>query len=135
MNKRMLGWIAGSIVTISALGLAVGTNLAKNNDVPPANPQEMMQTGSMGAMGTNLMDSPEMQQQCQDPINNTDMQQTMADMMKEPHMQAMMQQMMSGDPEFRQMMTKLVKAEDWSGQADTPALVPDAIDHNSHHAS
>ena len=134
----MLGWMVGGLITVSAIGLAVGTGIssaAEKNTVSPAAMQGMMQNGSVGAMDPKMMESPEMQQQCQDMLKNAEMQQAMIGMMKQPQTQAMMKQMFASDPELRQMMTDLVNSADANDQTNTPAATTGGIDHSAHHSS
>lgn len=144
MKRRMTGWIMGGVFAISAAGLLMGTNIGsaaeKNADKPPVMQGKMMESGQKDNM--EMMNSPEMQKQCLDMMKSSDMQETMKGMMKEPEMQATMKQMLASDPELRQIMRDLVNSVDSNDQnnnsvpqTNTPATVPDSVDHNAHHPS
>jgi protein CpxP len=144
MKKGMTGWIMGGIFAISAVGLLMGTNVgsaaAKNADKPPVMQDKMMQNGQMD--NKEMMNSPEMQKECEDMMKGSDMQKNMKEMMKQPEMQAAMKQMLASDPELRQMMRDLVNSVDANDQNDnpvpqssTPATISDTVNHNAHHSS
>jgi len=137
MKNKMTGWIVGGLITASVLGAAFGINsignAAAKTEQAVAAPSMMMQNGQMGS---EMMNSPEMQKQCGDTMASPEMQQTMKGMMKQPQMQNMMKQMMASDPEFKQMMSDMVNNAGTVGEQVSPTdQTAAAIDHNAHHTN
>lgn len=142
MKKRLTSWVIGGLITVSAMGLAFGSNIVtatEKNAVQPSSMHDMMKDGQMGGMD-HQMNSPEMQKQCLDMMKNPEMQQAMKDMMKQPEMQSVMKKMLASDPEFRQIMSDLVNSIDPNDQnsSSTPSagdLAPmPGMDHSGHHS-
>lgn len=138
MKSKMAGLIIGGLITVSVLGLAFGANSIGN--AAAKTEQANMSSGMMqnGQMSSDMMNSPEMQKECQSMMASPEMQQTMKEMMKQPHMQDMMRQMMASDPEFKQMMSDMVNnTEPAAKDEQTPSdgQNPAPIDHNAHHTN
>lgn len=138
MKNKMTGWIIGGLITASALGVAFGVNSIGSAAVKTE--QAAVSSGMMqnGQMNPDMMNSPEMQKECQTMMESPEMQKTMKDMMQQPQMQNMMKQMMASDPAFKQMMSDMVNnAENTeAGEQKQPtdqAAAP--IDHNAHHTN
>lgn len=127
MKSKMAGLIIGGLITVLAFGVAFSANsigsAAAKTDVSSG----MMQTGQMNP---DMMNSPEMQKECQNMMASPEMQQAMKDMMKQPQMQNMMKQMMASDPAFKQMMSDIVNNNE---PTITNEQAP--IDHNAHHTN
>lgn len=138
MKSKMTGWIVGGLITASALGMAFG--VSSIGSAAAKTEQAAVSSGMMqnGQMSPDMMNSPEMQKECQNMMASPEMQKTMKDMMKQPQMQNMMKQMMASDPEFKQMMSDMVNNVDNGNvatgeQAPPTDQAPAAIDHNAHH--
>jgi len=99
MNKKMITWIVGGLMTISFIGFGLSETARAAEQ---AQQMPVMQTGQMGAMMGNMdpkamaemMKTPEMQKQCVEMMKNPEMQKTMADFMKTPEIQGRIKQMM-----------------------------------------
>ncbi len=128
MKNKMTGLVIGGLITLSALGLTLGVNSigkAAEND-KSVSPSMMMQNGQMETMNSEMMNSSEMQNQCTDMMSKPEMQKTMKEMMKQPQMQSMMKQLMSSDPEFKQLMSDIVKDVDNENSSANEQLPPTA---------
>lgn len=130
MKSKMAGLIIGGLITVSAFGVAfsansIGSAAAKTEQLAVS--PGMMQNGQMNP---DMMNSPEMQKECQKMMASPEMQQAMKDMMKQPQMQNMMKQMMASDPVFKQIMSDIVNNNE---PTITNEQAP--IDHNAHHTN
>lgn len=136
MKNKMTGWIIGGLITASALGVAFGINSI--GSAAPKTEQAAVASGMMqnGQMNDDMMNSPEMQKECQTMMTSPEMQKTMKDMMQQPQMQNMMKQMMANDPAFKQMMSDMVNNAEKVDEQTTPTAQAAApIDHNAHHTN
>lgn len=107
IKNKMAGWIIGGMITASALGITFGINSVGSAEVKAG--QESAATGMMnGQMNSEMMNSSDMQKDCQKAMSSSEMQQAMKVMMKQPQMQTMMKQMLVSDPEFKQIMSDLI---------------------------
>lgn len=136
IKNKMAGWIIGGLITAATLGVAFGSNSVGN--AAAKTEQATMSAGMMqdGQMNPDMMNSPNMQKECQKMMASPEMQQTMKDMMKQPEMQNMMKQMMVSDPAFKQMMIDTINNSEAVTANDQEASTGQApIDHNAHHSS
>lgn len=136
MKNKMAGWIIGGLITAATLGVAWGANSI--GSAAAKSEQATISSGMMqnGQMSTDMMNSPEMQQECQKMMASPEMQQTMRDMMKQPEMQNMMRKMMASDPAFKQTMSDMVNNADTAATNEQePSNSRESIDHNAHHLS
>lgn len=87
-------------------------------------------------MNHDMMNSPEMQNDCLKMLANPEMQKTMKSMMQQPEMQNMMKQMMASDPEFKQTMTDMINNVNVIVNTNEQAPQTESsepFDHNTHH--
>lgn len=138
MNNKVKGWMIGSLLAVSALGVAFGVTplgiAAAKSTEPVAPSSRMMQNGQMTNMGPDMMkNSPEMEKECQAMMKAADAESTGTapqtgdtaagpDRMNSPEMQQQCQSMMK---EAEENPDKKALA------SDTDA--PGAVDHNAHH--
>lgn len=105
MNKTLVMWVVGSVITISAIGLGFNAtvNAAEKEAGKPAMQQGMMMPGDkqMGSMDDGSM---------ADKMKSGDMQKNCMEMMKSPEMQANMKEMM------KDMMKDMMKNPEMQGQ-------------------
>lgn len=130
MKSKMAGLIIGGLITVSVFGVAfsvnsIGSAAAKTEQLAVSS--GMMQNGQMKP---DMMNSPEMQKECQNMMASPEMQQAMKDMMKQPQMQNMMKQMMASDPAFKQMMSDIVNNNEPIATNEQAS-----VDHNAHHTN
>jgi type IV secretory pathway VirB10-like protein len=149
-TKKILPWILGGMLTVSAVGLGfsatTGHAAEKNSQQTKQNQmqQGMMQDGKsmMGQMDPKMMQemmkNPEMMQQCMEMMQKPEMQAMMKEMMQKPEMQTMMKDMMQKDGQFHKMMSDLVNSvemaenhEHGAPQATQPAAP--GSEHALHH--
>ncbi|MDR3591751.1 MAG: hypothetical protein P4N41_19020 [Negativicutes bacterium] len=143
MKKRMMIWVLGGLIAVSAAGFGFGASVASAADAAGQAP--MKHDGMMDGKGmmqypkamAEMMKSPEMQKQCLEMMKSPEMQKTMIDMMKQPEMQAAMKQMMQKDMAFHQMMLDLVNSVDMNmdhGSGDGMMMPGGAMpmDHSGH---
>lgn len=146
MKKSMTRLIIGGLVAVSAVVVTLNTGIvnAGGKIIGPQPPtvQGATQNRQMGSMDPQMMNSPEMQKQCQDMLKDPEMQKGMKEMLKQPEMQAMMKQMLADDPEMRRTMSDFIAAAEagaQSGDQTSPdngyPSAPATEDHNAHHAS
>lgn len=108
MKNKITGLIIGGLIAASSFGLAFSANSSSS---AAAKPEQAMAASGMvhnGQMSADMINSPEMQKECQAMMASNEMQQTMKDMMKQPEMQNRMKQMMASDPDFKKMMFDIV---------------------------
>jgi periplasmic protein CpxP/Spy len=140
MKKKVMIWVLGGLIVVSAAGFGFGASVASAAD---QGKQGQMMQGSPGMMQdpkamADMMKSPDMQKQCIQLMKNPEMQKAMIDMMKQPEMQAAMKQMMSNDMAFHQMMLDIANSVDMNmdhGQSDTQMSPGGSMpmDHSGHH--
>lgn len=146
MKKSMTRWIIGGLLAVSAVGVTLNTGIvnAGGKIIGPQQPvvQGTTQNRQMGSMDPQMMNSPEMQKQCQDMMKDPEMQKGMKEMVKQPEMQDMMKQMLANDPEMRRTMSELIAAAEVGAQSvdqtspdNASSSAPVTEDHNAHHAS
>ena len=80
-------------------------------------------------MNQDMMQSAEMQKQCDEMMKDEDMQKMMKGMMADTEMQNMMKQMLTNDPSFKEMMKNMI---DDTNKEPTVSAVS-GQDHNAHH--
>lgn len=134
MTKKRIVALIGVLAIIGATGYGLGaaqTGAAEPAKQPPA----VMQNVDPKSM-TDMMNSPQMQQQCVEYMKSPEMQKAMIDTMKQPEMQAAMKQMLQRDAGFHQMMLDLVNSVDMNmdhGTVDAPSANGGPSSHNMHH--
>lgn len=135
MNKKLIVWAVGGLLTAAVLVAGVGPASAgaPEKSAPACEPQAN-QPGAMAEM----MQSPAMQKQCLDMMNNPAMQQAMKEMLKTPEMQGVLKQMLQQDMAFHQIMADLVNSVDMDSDHGPQQPAEQAGDsfsggHSGHH--
>ncbi|CUH95019.1 putative secreted protein [Propionispora sp. 2/2-37] len=128
MNNTIKGWMIGSLVAVSALGMTFGSAAAQSTELAAPSPG-VMQNGHMTNMGPDMMkNSPDMQKQCEVMLKEHDSKREGAAAgtaeMNSPEMQRQCRAMMK---ETEEAITDKAPANDSTASG--------TADHNSHHLS
>jgi uncharacterized protein HemX len=105
MKKKVLPWVLGGVITISALGLGVMSSVGSAAEQAQKPAQQQMHQ-AMQKDGKDMMDKESMQQMMSDP----QMQEKCIEMMQQPEMQIMMKEMMQ-KPEMQATMKEIMQKD------------------------
>jgi hypothetical protein len=144
MKTNMTAWILGGLITVSAIGFEMSSNVSAAEKVVSPSGTQMMSGNQMGSMSmdaksmNDMMNSPDMQKQCVEMLKNPAMQKNMIAMLKTPEMQTTMQQMLQNNPDLLQMMKDLINSVEIGGATTAPAsdmsdMPGMSMDHSTHH--
>ena len=135
MTKKKVFALIAALAVVGAVGY--GLSATSIGAAEPAKQPPAMMQGNLDPKGmADMMNSPQMQQQCVEYMKSPEMQQAMIKTMKQPEMQVAMKQMLQRDAGFHQMMLDLVNSVDMNmdhGTEDAPSANGGPSSHNMHH--